>query len=211
MTEAFFIMKNEKTKIIVEGALMLALAVVLTMITPFKRILPFGGSITLMAMLPVCLFSIKRGLKYGFALSFAYALYQLAFGIAYEGLFAWGLTGPMLAGSIFLDYLFPFSILFLGGLFRYKGLGGWVAGTVVAMVLKYISHVVSGIVIFASSGKIWDGLDFVAKNKYTYSLVYNAATMVPELILTTIGVVMAYKLTHIRKLFEPVPAKNNAS
>lgn len=54
-------MQNEKTKTLVEGAAMVALATVLSYIRVFK--LPWGGSITLLSMLPVMLFSIRRGVK----------------------------------------------------------------------------------------------------------------------------------------------------
>ena len=56
-------MQNTKTKILVEGAVMVALATVLSFIRVFK--LPWGGSITLLSMLPIVLFSIRRGVSWG--------------------------------------------------------------------------------------------------------------------------------------------------
>ena len=55
-------MKNTKLLALVESALMLALAVVLSYIKFFQ--LPFDGSITLFSMLPICLVSIKYGIKW---------------------------------------------------------------------------------------------------------------------------------------------------
>ena len=52
-------MKSFKTKTLVEGALMIALATVLSYIRVYQ--LPWGGSITLLSMLPICVFSIKNG------------------------------------------------------------------------------------------------------------------------------------------------------
>ena len=96
-------MKKSKTIAIVEGAMMLALAIVLSMITPFKKLLPFGGSITLVSMLPICLYSIKHGVVRGLCVSFLFALFQFVQGIQ-EGLFGWGLTAGMLTACILLDY-----------------------------------------------------------------------------------------------------------
>ena len=69
-------MKDNKTKILVEGAVMVALATVLSFIRVFK--LPWGGSITLLSMLPIVLFSIRRGVKSGLTVSFVFALIQFA-------------------------------------------------------------------------------------------------------------------------------------
>ena len=68
-------MSNSKTKIMVEGAIMLALSIVLSFIK-FK-FLPFGGSITAVSMLPIMLFSIRHGLGWGMSLSVIYALFQM--------------------------------------------------------------------------------------------------------------------------------------
>ena len=68
-------MSNSKTKIMVEGAIMLALSIVLSFIK-FK-FLPFGGSITVVSMLPIMLFSIRHGLGWGMFASVIYALFQM--------------------------------------------------------------------------------------------------------------------------------------
>ena len=40
-------MKNSKTRTLVEGAVMLSLAIALSFITPFQRLLPFGGYVAM--------------------------------------------------------------------------------------------------------------------------------------------------------------------
>ncbi|MBR4199772.1 MAG: energy-coupled thiamine transporter ThiT [Oscillospiraceae bacterium] len=195
-------MKNT-TKMLVEGAMMLALAIVLSLITPFQKILPFGGSITLVSMLPICLFSIKYGIGKGLGVSFVFSLFQLAQGIIKEGLFGWGLTAGMLVACILFDYIIAYTVLGLAGLFRQKGLGGWIGGVVFALLLRFISHFISGVYVFASTGKIWDDLDFIADNKYIYSAAYNGAYMVPEIVLTVIVTVILFKIPQMRKLIAP--------
>ena len=93
-------MKN--TKILVEGAIMLALATVLSFIRIIH--LPWGGSVTLLSMLPLALFSIRRGLKAGFVVSFLFSAIQFGQGVL-DGLFGWGLTPGMLVACILLDSL----------------------------------------------------------------------------------------------------------
>ena len=201
--------KKQNTTVtrLVEGAMMLALAIVLSLVTPFKRLLPFGGSITLVSMLPICLFSIKYGVKHGLAVSFLFSLFQLGEGIIGEGLFGWGLTPVMLVACIVFDYILAYTVLGLAGIFRKNGIGGWIGGVAVALCARFVSHFISGVVVFASTGKIWDELSFVAENKYIYSAVYNGAYMLPELILTVIVAVILFEIPQIRKLIAPQDAK----
>lgn len=192
-------MKQNKTMVIVEGAMMLALAIALSLITPFRKLLPFGGSITLVSMLPICLFSIKHGVLRGLGVSFLFALFQLF----QDSPFGWGLTAGMLTVCIMLDYVLAYTVLGLAGMFRKKGMGGWITGTVIVLVLRFVCHFLSGIYVFASTGKIWDGLDFVAENKYIYSLFYNGAYMLPEIILTVIAAAILYSVKPIRSILAP--------
>ena len=193
-------MKHNTTKMVVEGALMLALAIVLSLITPFQKILPFGGSITLVSMLPICIFSIKYGVGKGLGVSLLFAVFQFAQGTIKDGLFGWGLTFGMLIVCILFDYFLAYTVLGLAGMFRKKGLGGCIAGIVVVLLLRFACHFFSGVYVFASTGKIWDDLDFIAKNKYIYSLVYNGAYMVPEIILTVLVTVILFKIPQVRKM-----------
>lgn len=61
--------------------MLLALAIVLELIS--KAIIPempFGGQVTLVAMLPVVLISYRYGVKWGFVSGFCYALLEMALG-----------------------------------------------------------------------------------------------------------------------------------
>ena len=194
-------MKESKTQILVEGAIMLSLAIALSFITPFQRLLPFGGSITLLSMLPICVFSIKHGIAKGMGVSFLFALFQLFQGIIKDGILAWGLSAVMLTGCIMFDYILAYGLLGFAGIFREHGMKGWLCGTVMVMFLRFASHFMSGVVIFSATGKIWDELDFVAENKFIYSLVYNGAYMLPEILLTTLGAYALFKVPQTKKMF----------
>lgn len=186
--------KSQKVLVLVEGAIMIALATVLSFIRVFK--LPWGGSITLLSMLPIALFSIKRGVKSGMIVSFLFALIQFGQGIL-DGLFGWGLTLGMLITCILLDYILAFTVLGLAGLFR-KKLSGQIAGIALAVALRFLCHFLSGVVIWHSFGQLWG--DFYTENTWLYSLLYNGAYMLPELIFTVVGAVALLKLPQTRKL-----------
>lgn len=188
-------MKNTKTKILVEAAIMIALATVLCYIRIIK--LPWGGSVTLLSMLPIIIFSIKHGAKQGMFASFVFSLIQFGQGVM-DGLFGWGLTPAMLIACILLDYIGAYSVIGVAGVFRNKGFTGWVSGTILAVILRYAFHVLSGIVIWHSVGSIWEG--FSTDNEVLYSLVYNAAYMLPELIFTLIGAVALLKIPQTKKI-----------
>ena len=188
-------MKDNKTKILVEGAVMVALATVLSFIRVFK--LPWGGSITLLSMLPIVLFSIRRGAKSGLTVSFVFALIQFAQGVM-DGLFGWGLTPGMLIACILLDYLGAFTVLGIAGIFRRKGLPGWIGGISLAIALRFVLHFLSGVVIWQSFGELWNG--FSTDNTFLYSFLYNGCYMLPELIFTLVGAVALLSAPQTKRL-----------
>ena len=161
-------MQSKKVRIMVEGAVMLALATALSFIQIYK--LPWGGSITLLSMLPIVLFSIRRGVAMGLAVSFLFSLIQLFQGIM-DGLFGWGLTPGMLVACIFIDYIFAFTVLGLAGVFRKKGTAGWISGIAIAIALRFVMHFLSGVVIWKSFGELWEG--FSTDSSVLYSILYN--------------------------------------
>lgn len=187
-------MKNSKTKILTESAVMIALATVLSFIRVYK--LPWGGSITLLSMLPIVLFSIRRGVGPGLGAAFVYSLIQFAQGVM-DGLFGWGLTPGMLIACILLDYIGAFTVLGLAGLFRKKGLPGWICGISLAVILRFVLHFLSGVVIWHSFGELWDG--FFTENTYLYSFLYNGCYMLPELIFTLAGALALLKVPQTRR------------
>lgn len=188
-------MKNSKTLTLVEGAVMVALATVLSFIRVYK--LPWGGSITLLSMLPIAVFSIKYGVKKGLGVAFVFSLVQLIQG-ATDGLFSWGLTPVMLIACIFLDYVGAFTVLGFAGMFRNKGAAGWLAGTIIAVFLRFVCHFLSGVIIWKSFGQLWDG--FSTDNSVLYSFLYNGSYMLPEMIFTGIGAFALFKVPQTRKL-----------
>lgn len=189
-------MKNTKVKILVEGAIMVALAFVLSCIKVFN--LPWGGSITLMSMLPIVVFSVKHGVKKGLFVAFVYSLLQFGQGVVVDGLFGWGLTPAMLVSCIMFDYILAYTVIGFAGMFRAKDISGCIAGTVIAIVIRFAIHVTSGVVIWHSSGKIWEA--FSTDNELLYSFLYNGTYMLPELVFTLIGTIILFTVPQTKKL-----------
>ena len=182
--------KKPDIKKLTMSAVMIALSTVLSLVTVMK--MPLGGSVTLFSMLPVCMLSIMYGCRWGIVCAFIYSLGQLALDIA--GVAGWGLTPVAFAGCVVFDYLVAFTVLGLAGMFRAKGVPGYIAGIALAVALRMVSHIISGVIFFSSwAPEGW--------NPFVYSLAYNGAYMVPEFIFTFAGAIILLKEPHAAKLF----------
>lgn len=193
--------KKQSTKVLklAESAIMVALATVLSLISIIK--MPLGGSLTLLSMLPICFISIRHGLKWGLGSAFAYSVLQLMLSIG--EIVGWGLTPVILLGCIFLDYLIPFTLIGLAGIFRKKGTAGMLWGIILALSLRFLSHFISGVVLwtnvkqFELFGRSWENRPVL------YSFLYNGCFMLPEIVMTAVGAWLLTRVPMIRKLIYP--------
>lgn len=193
------VMKKEQIRALTEGAVMVAMATVLSLFIFAK--LPFGGSVTLLSMFPIVLYSIRHGVAKGLFVSFVYAVLQLLLDIG--SVVSWGLTPGVLVACILMDYLVPFTCIGIGGIFRRQGYAGWLGGTALAIILRFAAHYLSGVYVWKTVGEI-DGLPGVSfGSPYVYSLVYNGLYMLPELILTMIAAAFLFKYRTTKKLLIP--------
>ena len=144
-------------------------AMALSLVTSFIKFasLPFGGSITLFSMLFICLIGYVFGLRTGIMTGVAYGILQF---IMNPYIFA-----PI---QVLLDYPLAFGALGLSGFFRNKK-HGLVAGYITGVMGRYLFHVISGYIFFASYAP-------EGTNSMIYTLVYNATYILPELIVTVI-------------------------
>ncbi len=172
-------------------AVLLALATVLSILRPF--ILPFGGSITLLSMLPVVMIPLMYGTRWGMVSAFIYSLIQL--GLDLGSVLSWGLTPYALIGTIVLDYILAFSLLGLAGVFKTKGIVGIAGGVVMVLVLRFLMHFISGVIIFGT---------ITSADAWVYSLSYNASYMVPEFITTTVAAIILFKVPAVKRLVDRV-------
>ena len=181
--------------VLTECALMIALATVLSLVKLYEA--PFGGSVTLLSMVPIIVISMRHGVGVGLATGFVHSLIQLVLGLANV---AWvpDLSGKILC--ILLDYVLPFTLLGLGGIFRdvkfsknarTNVIVAALFGTVLVTFLRFGCHILSGVVIWQALDLEWyadDPTHIVNRySKWMFSLVYNAWYMVPEIIETVVG------------------------
>lgn len=194
-------MQTNKLKVLVECAIMVALATVLSFIKIYEA--PLGGTVTLLSMLPIIVISFRRGVKAGVASAFVYSLIQIIFS---DGVIAYVPSTMGIFGTVIFDYLIPFTVLGLAGLFYRdsqqgkKALVSIVAGTFMVLFLRYASHVVSGSVIWYEITKEGEWNDYVATvGPWTYSLVYNITYIGPEAAITLAAAPVIFKLKDIMK------------
>ena len=174
------------TRVMSEGAMMIALATVLSLIKLWE--MPYGGSVTMFSMLPIVLMSYRHGPKWGLFTAFTHSILQLIMGIKNVGYCA--TIGAQIA-CILLDYTFAFSVLGLASLFSkpFKNRTvGVCLGTAIVGALRFFCHFLSGIFLWGSYQPT-DG--WISKlPTWLYSIVYNGMYMLPEVIITVIGAVL---------------------
>lgn len=173
------------TKQLVESALMIAIATILSLI---KIDSPYGGGVTIVSMLPIVLISHRWGWGWGLVTAFVYSLIQLMLGLDNV---AYATSFMMAVGIILLDYVVAYSVIGLSGVFG-KSRAAVATGIVVTFTLRFLCHWVTG-------GIIWDvwmpeefwGLPMT--NPWVYSAMYNGWYMAIELVATLIVAMLIYK------------------
>ena len=181
--------------IITESGICIALATILSFIEIFH--LPYGGGITAVSMLPICLFAYRRGMASGLACAFVYGAIQLMLGMT-KGVFK-GADHYTTLGMVIIDYILAFAVLGFSGMFAKKIKSaslGLALGCLVTGCVRYVLHILSGYVFFKGYA-VWffsqDGFDAGAKILgafsgealfWLYTVIYNGLYMVPEIILT---------------------------
>lgn len=168
-------MKNQKLLLLVEIAIFAAIGFVLDQLK--FSIWGQGGSISLV-MLPIILMAIRWGLSAGLITGFLVGLLNL--------------LDPFVVHwfQMLLDYFFAFTFVGFAALFRKPILRASqqnqkkkmalfiVIGTIIGGVLRYICHILAGVVFFSEyAGN---------QNPWIYSIGYNGSFMIPSIILTAI-------------------------
>jgi thiamine transporter len=178
-------MKKNFTKKLTQGSVLIALATVLSVLKLLN--LPAGGSVTFCSMLPVLLIGYRFGMSFGLLSGFVYGIIQLLLGLDN---FAYATSAVAVIAIIFLDYIVPFTVLGLGGIFK-KGFKNQTTslslGMALVCVLRYICHTISGCTV-------WAGLAVPTKEALLYSVSYNATYMLPELLIAIVGTVYIAEL-----------------
>ena len=161
-----------------EGAIMVAIAQVLSFIKLWE--MPWGGSVVL-AMVPIILYAVRWGLGRGLLAAFVFGVLQFMF----DGGFAIGWQ------SIIGDYLAAYTALGLAGLVHGKK-GAIFTGTLIGGFARFLVHYVVGATVWAEymPGEFF-GLTMTTP--WFYSLLYNLAYMLPNILITLVVFALLYK------------------
>lgn len=189
-------MENKKVLALVESAVMIALATVLSLLKLAE--LPAGGSVTFASMLPIVLISYRHGVKYGLAAGTVYGVIQQLLGLKNLITYVTGFASVL--AVILLDYVIAFAVLGLGGCFKKSGMRqslALVSGAALASVLRYLCHVISG-------ATVWAGLSIPTEAVLIGSLSYNATYMIPE---TLILLLVLFYISEAMDFSAPTPKR----
>jgi len=165
--------QREKTLILVEGALAIALSAILNLIK-FSGPWAAGGSVSL-EVVPLIVFALRRGFVWGIFAGFIYGIVNF-------------IMGPYFLNPIqfLLDYGLAFLLVGFAGLVVIRESDSrnvmfWKIGfaTIFCMVLKFLSHYVSGIVFYGADAP--EGQPVAL-----YSLIYNGSYMGPSMLFDLI-------------------------
>lgn len=174
--------KKISVKILTEGGIMIALATVLSFVKVYQA--PFGGSITAGSMIPILLFSLRQGMGPGLLVGAIYGIIQLSVGYV------------LTPAQAFLDYIVAFGLLGLAGLaqksFSYIGekvdVKNYMAislGVLLGIGGRFVAHFFAGVIFFSQyAGDM---------NPWWYSALYNGSYLLPELIISTLLILLIWK------------------
>lgn len=189
---------KRNVRILCESAIMIALATVLSMVKVWEA--PYGGAVTLLSMAPIILLSLRWGIRSGLFAAFVSSLIQLLLGLNNV---AWVPTAGGIVLCVLFDYLLPFTVLGLGGIFRNVHFTknqttnlilAALLGTLLVTLLRFACHIISGVVIWYALDLEWyaDDPSHIV-NRYgawMFSVLYNGAYMLPEILETCAGVTL---------------------
>ena len=183
-------------KMIARGGICIALAFAFSYVKLFK--LPQGGTVTLAATLPIMLFAFAYGPKKGLLIGFIYGLLQ-------------AVQDPFIIhpAQFLLDYPIAFTMIGFAGVLAKTKMPVQVKfalGAVIASVLRFIAHVISGVFAFGAYAA-----DAGADNFLLYSLAYNSFVFVDIAIAIVLGVLLisnkAVRKIVLGQTFEKEPEK----
>jgi thiamine transporter len=170
-------MKRVNTWKLAEAGIVIALFLVLQQVKVFT--MPMGGSVTAGSMVPLFIYAYRWGGKDGIIVGIAAGLLDFVLGAKYS-------LHPV---SLILDYPFAYAMLGVAGFFGQKTLGIF-AGTLTGMVGRFVCHVISGVVVYASYAP-------EGQSPLIYSILYNGTFLLPECIISFVMVSLIIKYARL--------------
>lgn len=174
---------KHRTYKLVMAALMVAIATVLNEFAKFDSPFLHGGSVTVFSQVPIISMGYIFGPTWGLATGFTFSLLQVVFGLSSFS-YVKGIVAYIVLALF--DYIVPYTLLGLGGIFKGKFKNTSLeltVGTLMVCAIRFLCHFGTGITIW---GEWTEGK--AVKEVLAYSLSYNAGYMIPETIITLVGI-----------------------
>lgn len=156
------------TQMIVEAGIMIALSLILGEFKLFK--MPQGGSVSF-GMLPLIVFAIRWGVLSGMIAGAVYGVLSVI-------IFGGEVYGPI---QYILDYPLAFAFMGLSGISILKNktdTKGYIPFIIVAYLLKFVCHFLSGMIFFAI-----DPANIFTLENARNSFLYNITYIGPEILI----------------------------
>lgn len=158
--------KNKGAVIMIEGALCIALSVVLSYFNLFT--MPQGGSVDF-ALMPLIVFSYRRGLKWGIQAGILSGLIRI-------------LLGSYVYNPVQAILEYPLAYAFIG----LTAMHPRIVGLIVSAIGKIACHIIAGAIFFAQYAP-------EGQNPWIYSLIYNTPVESVKYILSGIFALILWK------------------
>lgn len=150
-----------------------------------------GGSVTLMSVVPIFLFSYFYGPIYGLFTGIIYGLLQF---LQSPYMFTWA--------TFFLDYALAYGSIFLASIFRklFKShTPSVLLGVLAVYALRIVFATLSGIMYFNAG---WVAPGYPTNSAFIYSLCYNLAYLVPDMAICLVFLLPFSRVKTFEKLLK---------
>ena len=180
-------MRNEKVRMLCEGALCIAMSVVLSYVK--LDVGPSGGSINA-TMIPLVLFAIRWGWGWGVGAGLVFGTLKYFLGEGF--VISWV--------SILFDSSVAYAFVGFAGVLKGKANTAWLAA-LMGCAARFVVHYLSGVTVYAE----WMPEEFLGMTMTTpffYSFLYNLFYMLPSTVITLVGVFALSMVAPVRKWLE---------
>ena len=180
-------MRNEKVRMLCEGALCIAMSVVLSYVK--LDVGPSGGSINA-TMIPLVLFAIRWGWGWGVGAGLVFGTLKYFLGEGF--VISWV--------SILFDYSVAYAFVGFAGVLKGKANTAWLAA-LMGCAARFVVRYLSGVTVYAE----WMPEEFMGMtmtSPFFYSALYNLFYMLPSTVISLVGVFALSRIPAIHKWLE---------
>ena len=164
---------SSKTKMLVEGGLVIAMAQILSMYVIYQ--MPQGGAVKAANLVPLLIYAYRWGGRAGILTGIAYGIVHFLLGFKFSIHYM----------SIVVDYILAYGAIGIAGFFGGSGTVKAFFGAIYAILTRFAMSAISGVVVFGSYAP-------EGTSPWIYSLTYNATYMLPDMVINLVVLALLY-------------------